>query len=170
MFVITLLSILSGYVRPAVPSNCLLKAPSACLVADERSSAKLFASLAMRVIAPRTLRFAGYEALAAACENERDMRPGGAAAVAQHTIGRDLTADPLDRLRGSAYGACADTSTCVFYAGCDEIETVIQTGLYCARALMRTFGDEDEEDASAEESEWIWNRAVASINLAADRC
>ena len=54
----------------------------------ERRRAEFFASLAVRVIAPRTLRRAGYESLATECENQRDFRPGGAAANAQHTIGK----------------------------------------------------------------------------------
>ena len=57
-------------------------------IAAERRQAEFFGWLAMRVIAPRTLRRAGYEALALGCERERDFRPGGAAACAQHTIGR----------------------------------------------------------------------------------
>ncbi len=99
-------------------------------VAQETSSAKLFASLAMRMIAPRSLRRAGYEALAVACENERDHCPGGAAALAQHMIGREFSSMNTPWPASSAYGACAHASTCAFYAGQDEIETVIQAGTY----------------------------------------
>ncbi len=143
-------------------------------VAQERSSAKLFASLAMRMIAPRSLRRAGYEALAVACENERDYCPGGAAALAQHMIGREFSSTNTPWPASSAYGACAHASTCAFYAGQDEIETVIQAGTYSARALISLFPYDDDgaayDDTSAEESDWIWNRAVASINLATERC
>lgn len=135
-------------------------------VAEERCQAEFFAWLAMRVIAPRTLRRAGYEALAAGCENERDFQPGGAAAVAQHTIGREFRSSPImPRLASFAYCSSAHTSTCTFYVGHDQLETVIQTGTYLARALLAPFS---HEDANAADSAWIWSFAVATINAAAD--
>jgi hypothetical protein len=119
----------------------------------------------MRVIAPRTLRRAGYEALAAECENERDFRPGGAAAVAQHTIGHEFRSSLTPRLARFAYGACAYTSTCDFYAGHDQIETVTETGTYLSWALLEPLS---YEDASVADSAWIWKFAVATINAATD--
>ncbi|MDA0990646.1 MAG: hypothetical protein O3A51_07840 [Verrucomicrobia bacterium] len=136
-------------------------------VAAERSHAEFFARLAMGVIAPRTLRHAGYEALAAGCEGERDFRPGGAAALAQHTIGYEFRSSEEPRLASFAYCACAHTSTCAFYAGYEEMETVVQSGTYLARALLAPFS---YEDASATESAWIWNFAVATINAATHLC
>lgn len=134
-------------------------------VAEERSQAEFFAWLAMRLIAPRTLRRAGYEALAAGCENEPSLRPGGAAAEAQHTIGREFRSLPTPRLASFAYGASAHTSTCGFCAGHDRIETVTQTGTCLARVLVTPFA---YEDANAADSAWIWNFAVAAINATTD--
>ena len=133
-------------------------------LAKERRQAEFFAGLATRVIAPRFLRRAGYEALASECETQRDLRtPGGAAAVAQHTIGRECRS-PMPRLASIAYGASAHASTCAFYARHGEIETVMQTGNYCARALLSYF---DHKDAVAAESTWIWDFTVTAINVAA---
>ena len=133
-------------------------------LAKERRQAEFFAGLATRVIAPRFLRRAGYEALASECETQRDLRtPGGAAAVAQHTIGRECRS-PMPRLASIAYGASAHASTCAFYARHGEIETVMQTGNYCARALLSYF---DHKDAVAAKSTWIWDFTVTAINVAA---
>lgn len=134
-------------------------------VAAERYRAEFFAWLAMRVIAPRTLRRAGYEALAVGCEDERELRPGGAAAVAQNTIGREFCRSPMPRLARIAYGATAHTSTCRFYASHQKMETVAGTGTYLARALLEPFS---ENDPSAADSAWIWNFAVAAINAMTD--
>ena len=129
--------------------------------ADERGQAEFFAWLAMRVIAPRALRRAGYEALAVGCENERHLQPGGAAALAQSKIGFDFRYSPMLGLASTAYGTSAHTSTCAFYAEHDEIEVVGQTGYYCARALLS--GD---YGVDAAELEWNWEVAVRAINEA----
>lgn len=131
--------------------------------AAERRQAELFAWLAMRVVAPRTLRRAGYAALAAACESERDLRPGGAAALARYAIGREFRSSRTPRLAEIAYGASAHTSMCAFYASHEEMEVVAETGTYLARALLEPFS---YQDASAAEPAWIWNFAVATLNAA----
>jgi len=132
-------------------------------LAKERCQAEFFAWLAVRTIAPRTLRRAGYETLAAGCENVRDFRPGSssAMAVAQHTIGREFSSVSMPRLAHFAYGASAHASTYAFYAGDDEIEVALRTGEYCARALVQPFSWEDADDI---ETARIWGFAVAAIN------
>ena len=132
--------------------------------AEERRRAKFFAWLAVRCIAPRTLRRAGYEVLAADCKNQRDLLPGGACATAQHTIGKQYAyAHPMPRLASFAYGASAHASTSAFYASHDDIKIVTDTGTYCARALLEPLCD---ENANAAELATIWDFAVRAINVA----
>jgi hypothetical protein len=73
----------------------------------------------------------------------------------------------MPRLAGSTYGACAHAATAAFYARAEEIETVTETGHYCARALLQSIGD---EDADVTEPPWIWDFAVSTINTAAGVC
>ena len=134
--------------------------------ADERPRAEFFAWLAVRCIVPLNLRRAGYDALAVDCQNQNDLWNASlASAGAQHTIGKEHRGCRLmPRLAGSAYGACAHAATAAFYARAEEIETVTETGHYCARALLQSIGD---EDADVTEALWIWDFAVSVINTAA---
>jgi hypothetical protein len=134
---------------------------------QERERAAFFAWLAVRNIAPRALRRAGYEALAMGCENQRDFAPGDAAAVAQHTIGREhRDCRVMPRRASLAYGASAHASTCAFYAGHEDIAVVVETGHYCARALLAGSFYDDEIDAAG--ATWTWNFAAMAINAALD--
>jgi hypothetical protein len=121
----------------------------------------------MHVIAPRALRRAGYEDLAVACENERDFLPGGAAAMAQYLIGREprssVIMPPLAQL---ACGASAHTSTCAFYSGLPQIESVVESGRYCATALLQPIDVDEADDVDFAEAVWIWDFAVQAINAA----
>jgi hypothetical protein len=130
--------------------------------ADERRRAEFFAWLAVRRIAPRYLRRAGYEALVIECEKQADLR-GGAPARAQQTIGiehRDRASRWSPRI-SAAYGACAHASTATFYAGLDEMRWVAETGNYCARALVECLSVENPDPA---EQAWVWDFAVNAIN------
>ena len=131
--------------------------------AQERRQAEFFGWLAIHVVAPRALRRAGYEDLAVGCEKARDLRPGGAASGAQHTIGREFRSSLFSPRVQVAYGASAHASTCAFYATHDEIATVFEAGHYCARAIVETFCCEDPEAA---ETAWSAGFAVAAINKA----
>lgn len=130
--------------------------------AEERRSAEFFAWLTVRVIAPAYLRRAGYDQLAADCENQSDLRDEARpSATAQHTIGKQYAYSLTPRLASFAYGASAHASTATFYAGHEDIETVIETGHYCARALLEGFSYEDASPADAAQ---IWAFAVRAIN------
>lgn len=132
---------------------------------QERERAAFFAWLAVRNIAPRALRRAGYEALAVGCENERRFAPGGAAAVAQHTIGREHRGRKImPRLASRAYGASAHASTTAFYAGHEDIKVVVQAGDPCANALINCCFDDDEIEPA--DALWIWDFAAMAINAA----
>jgi hypothetical protein len=135
-------------------------------IPDERACAEFFAWLAVRRFAPRALRQAGYHQLAGNCETQSDLWNGMiASATAQHTIGREYR-DVLITPR--AYGACAHAATAAFYAGVEEMETVVQTGEYSARALVSPLPEEDEGDIDSCEAQWIWEAAVTTINAAID--
>lgn len=142
--------------------------------AKERQRAEFFAQLAVRNIAPRALRRAGYVAQADAC-----AAPEGpwnlAAAGAQHHIGhcdrkRDVAEGRgpqiMPRLDSLAYGASAHAATTAGHARADEIETVVEAGRYCGLALTSSvfWGDEIEP---ADEV-WVWNFAAKVINAAVD--
>lgn len=133
--------------------------------ADERRQAEFFAWLAVRIIAPRALRRAGYEALATGCEREQLLRPGGAAALAQHTIGREFRSSLFTPRAWVAYGTCAHASTCSCYVLDEKIETVVHAGYFCARALVETFCCEDPEWTEIALSSRL---AVAAINWAVE--
>lgn len=132
----------------------------------ERRRARFFARLAVEYIAPRALRRAGFEQMAA------DVASGVVApAAAQHRIGaadavrcRAAGAPlPMPVLHSCAYGASAHASTSKFYAHLPEIDSVHQTGYFCARALLdASFYDDVAVDNPAE----VWNFAAASINMA----
>jgi hypothetical protein len=130
--------------------------------AEERRSAEFFAWLTVRVIAPAYLRRAGYDQLAANCENQSDLRDEAhPSSTAQHTIGKQYAYSRTPRLASFAYGASAHASTAAFYAGHEDIETVIETGHYCARALLEGFSYKDASPADAAQ---IWAFAVRAIN------
>ncbi len=135
-------------------------------IGDERLRAEFFAWLAVRGFAPRRLRQAGYGNLARNCEIQSDLWNAMlASATAQHTIGKEYRDAVTPRLASFAYSASAHAATAAFYAGAEEIETVVQTGHYCARALVSPFCDEDVDPC---EARWIWEVAVTAINTAID--
>jgi len=106
------------------------------------------------------LRRAGYHALATDCENQSDLWNGMlASAGAQHTIGKEYAYGGTPPLASLAYGASAHAATCAFYAGHDDIEAVIETGNYCARALLELLLEKAEAAG-------IWEFAVRAINTA----
>ena len=70
-------------------------------------------------------------------------------------------------LASSAYGASAHASTAKFYAGHENIETVVDAGKHCAWALLLPL---EEEYPDVFETTWIWNFAVKAINVATDLC
>lgn len=132
----------------------------------ERRRAEFFARLAVEYIAPRALRRAGLEQMAA------DVASGVVApATAQHTIGAADAArcraagapSPMPVLESCAYGASAHASTAAFYTTLPEIDCVHQTGYFCARALLdASFYD----DIAVENPAEVWNFAAAAINMA----
>lgn len=133
----------------------------------ERRRAAFFSRLAVEYIAPRALRRAGFEQMAA------DVASGALPpAAAQHTIGQgDVrrcrvagTLAPMPKLESCAYGASAHASTTAFYATRREIDSVHQTGYYCARALIdASFCDDEVIDP---DPTWAWNIAALAINAA----
>lgn len=135
--------------------------------AQERQCAEFFAWLAVRSIAPRALRRAGYDALAADCEKQLiPGNGGGACSVAQHTIGTQYAYSSSEPpLAVLAYEASARASTAAFYAGHEDIAVVTQTGCCCAEALLGgSFYDNDIDTA---EASWLWGFAATAINTAA---
>jgi hypothetical protein len=126
---------------------------------EERLRAQFFAWLAVREIAPRALRRAGYDRMAVEVANGK-LHPAGA----QHAIGKQYAYSPTPPLAGDAYGACAHASTARFFADHEDIEVVIESGHYCARALVSTLPEEDDEAKHS----WIWDFAVRTINTARD--
>lgn len=132
--------------------------------AEERRRAEFFAWLTVRVIAPDYLRRAGYDNLAVDCSRQTDLwKAMLASATAQHTIGKQYAYSSTPRLASFAYGASAHASTAAFYAGHKDIQVVIETGHYCARALLEGFSYEDTLPADAAQ---IWDFAVRAINSA----
>lgn len=134
--------------------------------AEERRRAEFFAWLTVRVIAPAYLRRAGYDHSAVRCEEQTDLSNGMlASATAQHAIGKQYAYSSTPRLASFAYGASAHASTAAFYAGHEDIQVVVQTGNYCARALLEGFS---YEDASPADAARIWAFAVRAINAAVE--
>lgn len=132
--------------------------------AEERRRAEFFAWLTVRVIAPAYLRRAGYDHAAVRCEEQSDLWNGMlASATAQHAIGKQYARSSTPRLASFAYGASAYASTAAFYAGHEDIEVAIQTGHYCACALLKGFSYEDTSQADAAQ---VWAFAVQAINAA----
>lgn len=132
--------------------------------AEERRRAEFFAWLTVRVIAPAYLRRAGYDHAAVRCEEQSDLWNGMlASATAQHAIGKQYAYSSTPRLASFAYGASAHASTAAFYAGHEDIKVAIQTGHYCARALLEGFSYEDSSPADAAQ---VWAFAVRAINAA----
>jgi hypothetical protein len=137
--------------------------------AEERRRAGFFAWLAVRHLAPLALRRAGFSELALDCEKQSDLWNGMlASATAQHAIEKWHAAAnpiprPMVRLADFAYGTSAHAATAAFYAGHEDINVVMDTGTYCARALLEPFSYEDAKPA---EAEWIWGVAVTAINIA----
>jgi hypothetical protein len=122
---------------------------------EERRSSEFFAWLTVRVIAPAYLRRAGYHHLAADCEKQSDLWNGRlASATAQHTIGKQYACSSTPRLASVAYGARAHAATAAFYAGHKDMQTVIETGHYCARALLEGLS---YDDTSAADTAQIWD-------------
>lgn len=132
----------------------------------ERRRAAFFTRLAVEYIAPRALRRAGLEQMAA------DVASGVVApAAAQHAIGAANAVrcqaagapSPMPALESCAYGTSAHASTAAFYATLPEIDCVHQTGWFCAQALLHaSFCD----DVAVENPADIWNFAAATINAA----
>lgn len=134
--------------------------------AEERRRGEFFAWLTVRVIAPAYLRRAGYDHLAAGCEEQSDLWNGMlASATAQHTFGKQYAYSSTPRLGSFAYGASAHASTAAFYAGHEDIQVVIETGNYCARALLEGFSYEDTAPADGAR---IWDFAVRAINASVE--
>lgn len=131
--------------------------------AQEREHAAFFARLAVRNIAPRALRRAGYEQMAVDLANERRFPE-----MAQHTVEcQDAQGNPrpgvMSRLENCAYGACTHASRAEFYARYDDMGLVFDTGRVCARALLTaSFYDDDIV------SEDVWDFAARAINAAID--
>lgn len=129
--------------------------------AQEREHAAFFSRLAVRNIAPRALRRAGYEQMAADLANEMRFPE-----MAQHAVEwGDAQGNPrpgaMSWLESCAYGACAHASTTEFYARCDDMGAVFDTGPSCARALLAASFYDD--DLVAED---VWNFAARAINAA----
>jgi len=123
----------------------------------ERRQAQFFARLAVRTIAPRALRRAGYFRLAAAVSSEA-LAP----AFAQHQIGRQFAGRGcLPALASIAYGASAHAATALFYAGHDDINVAVSTGEFCALALVQALSYPDSPEAA-----WIWSFATHAIEVA----
>ena len=132
---------------------------------QERQCAEFFAWLAVRSIAPRALRRAGYDALAADCENQPIPSNGGSAcSIAQHAIGTQYACSLEPPLAALAYDASAHASTAAFYAGHEDIAVVTQTGCFCAYALLH--GSFYDYDIDMVEASWLWDFAVTAINTA----
>jgi len=131
----------------------------------DRKRAEFFAWLALRHIAPHALRRAGYDGLAANCGKQSDLSEGAAAAAcSQHTIGMQYAYSETPRLAGLAYGASAHAATAAFYAGCEDIETVVMAGEFCARALIGGFFYDDDIDIA--DAVWVWEFAAGAMNAA----
>lgn len=132
----------------------------------ERRRAAFFARLAVEYIAPRALRHAGFEQMAA------DVASGVLApAAAQHTIGAAAAARCraagapwlMPIFESCAYGSSAHASSAAFYADLPEIDSVHQTGWFCAAALLAaSFYD----DVAVENPNEVWNFAATAINTA----
>lgn len=124
----------------------------------ERRRAAFFARLAVEYIAPRALRRAGFEQMAADVAGGM-LSPAGA----QHAIGRKYAHCETPMLANCAYGASAHASTAAFYAAHRDIDVVTQTGYFCARALLdASFYD----DVAVENPDEVWNFAAAAMNTA----
>lgn len=131
---------------------------------EERRRAKFFALLAVRCIASAALRRAGYAALAAECEGQTSLWEGMlAAAGAQHTIGKQYARCQTPEPAASAYTACAHTATAAYYAGHEDIAVLVDTGTYCARALVESI---PYVDPQPEELTLVWVTAANAINVA----
>jgi len=132
----------------------------------ERRRATFFARLAVEYIAPRALRRAGFEQMAA------DVVSGALVpAGAQHTIGAANATrcraagapSPMPALEMCAYGASGHASSAVFYATSSEVDVVHQTGWFCGAALLAaSFYD----DAAVENPADVWDFAERAINAA----
>src|SRR5262249_32105885 len=86
-----------------------------CTLAKERRCAEFFALLAVRRIAPRALRRAGYDALALLCESQPDL--GGAlfaADAARQTIGTEHGWSTLPPLASVAYAVSEHAGMAAF--------------------------------------------------------
>ncbi len=153
--------------------------------ADEVQRAEVFAWFAIRTIAPRYLRQAGYGLEAENCERQTSLREGAlAAATAQHTIGHDQRvrydrggvrtfAPPEHFAYGASAYACnsAHDPTCFVGMPPTPVEWIAQSGWQCARALTQSFASVyDGEEADPVESAWVWDAAVSVINQAMAVC
>lgn len=144
-------------------------------VNDEQRRAEFFSWFAIKTIAPRHLRRAGYEEQAAECESATVLWEGGlAAAGAQHTIGKASRASQcLPQLLQFAYSASAHACNStldeyqLIHAGEQRTEWVAQSGWHCARALTASLAFAFEgEDADPTELAWVLETTVSLINRA----
>jgi hypothetical protein len=130
--------------------------------AEERRRAAFLARLTVEALAPFALRRAGYLRMAA------DVASGTLPpAAAEHTIGREHVGKGIMlRPPASAYSASAHAATAAFYAAHQDIDVVIQTGRYCASALLAPLEPLIEDEVDAAEPTGVWNCAVRTINRA----
>lgn len=126
-------------------------------IATEQYQAEFFACLALRVIAPFSLRCVGYEELAASCENARGFKSGEAAACARYDIGGKYHGI-MPLLAQNAYGASDHAATLFFFARDGH---VWEAGEQFAFTLRDAFSGENEH---VPEASLMWNFAVEAIN------
>ena len=143
----------------------------------ERLRAEFLTELMMDILAPRYLRFAGFDDLAAACEAEIGQKGKRSACWTVRDI---LGVHVLDGVTpvppksiGSSVAGAADYANllCLFASGddCthDAIETYSKAGEWAARSLIqpaRTDSPQPRPFGDAAEQSWLWAFAARAIN------
>lgn len=133
---------------------------TSAIPALEREHAMFFARLAVWNIAPRALRAAGYETLAANCERQTCL------SHARRELGRARTAIgwPPARLRDAdvpAHAACHDAALTASLVGEEDIGVVVRTGGFCGRTLF--IGSMYDKDTDPDR---FWKFGAMAINAA----
>ena len=141
------------------------------LSAADRRRAKFFARVSTSVIAPYTLRRAGYEGLARACEVETFSGADKEDCAAEHagrTIGFEnlMRTKPMTAIRNSAKEACRNAANAHLSFLSGESRCLLGIAQSCAGALYYVRENDEVRRIDKTADKWVWNTAVAVIRQA----